>query len=48
MLQFQLSDDKRFLTVTEACDYWYYMDLNKQDVFNLIQELTLIYNQMGV
>jgi hypothetical protein len=47
IVSFDLDKEKKQLSVTEACDYWYSVDLSKMEVKNLIDELTQIYETMS-
>lgn len=46
VVYFDLNEDKSILTATEACDLYFSVDLSKKQVKKLIEELTLLYNQM--
>ncbi len=42
----ELSEDKSYLNIEEACDCYFFEDLKKEQVEKLIAELTEIKNQM--
>ena len=42
----ELSTSKEFLTFIEACDMYYHIDLSKQQVIELANDLLAIANEM--
>jgi hypothetical protein len=47
IVSFELDKEKKQLSVTEACDYWYSVHLSKIEVKHLIDELKEIYKTMS-
>lgn len=43
-----LSYDKKHINFMEACDYWYDVDLDRNELDQLIHELTKLRKQMEV
>lgn len=41
-----LSPDKKSVELMEACDDWFYVNLNKQEFGQMIQELQELHDQM--
>ena len=44
---FELNNEKTLMNVTEGCDLCFFVDLNKQEVKQLIEELTELYETMS-
>jgi len=42
-----LEDNKTRLNIAEACDHYYYIDYNKQEFGELIEELKVLYSKMS-
>ena len=47
VLDVTLSTDKKTITFDEACDYYFDVDLNKEEFGLLIEELKILYEQMA-
>ena len=46
VLEVTLAKDKKTIELKEACDQYFYVDLNKADFGLLIEELKAIHEQM--
>jgi septum formation inhibitor-activating ATPase MinD len=46
IFEIALSEDKKSVEIEEACDNWFFKELDKEDFGKLIKELQSIYNQM--
>lgn len=46
VVSIELNEDKKTLNVMEMCDAYYIIDLTKPEVKQLIDELTVLYEQM--
>lgn len=47
VVYFELNEEKTQLNVMEGCDLYYSVDLNKQEVKQLIEELCFLYEEMS-
>lgn len=43
----RLSDDKKKLTIEEACDRWFEIQLTKKEALKMLDEITHVVNQMS-
>lgn len=47
VFRIELSEDKKTASILEACDQWFGVDLSKQELGQLISELSKILNEMS-
>ncbi len=47
VVYFELNEEKTQMNVMEGCDLWFSVDLTKQEVKQLIEELTALYGMMS-
>ena len=47
VVYFELNAEKTQMNVMEGCDLWFNVNLKKQEVKQLIEELTAIYKTMS-
>ena len=47
VVYFELNEEKMQLNVMEGCDLYFSVDLNKQEVKQLIEELFFLYEEMS-
>lgn len=46
IVSFELSDDKRAITLEECCDNYFRTDLTKSEFWQMIEELKALHAQM--
>jgi len=47
VVYFELNEEKTQMNVMEGCDLWFSVDFTKQEVKQLIEELTALYETMS-